>query len=257
MRPEGSATSWQSVRAHLREVHRHEVIVVLAMLVCSAVILNVGPFAKTSSRQADPVNGQTSSAQPPHAHPWVIADRMPETDDGVRPEATRSITLAPVVSAASDPVAPPPDEPAREAAQAQSDAPPATPVAQPVQLVTTPNAQTAEIAADHEAIAEAMTPAGIWAPNATACSLRDLRDGLLPTIIDTDGARAGDTLCTFKNRKQTENGWRVIAHCADAREHWTAVVHLTVKDRQLIWASNRGRQVYTRCAPDAVKTAAR
>jgi hypothetical protein len=98
---------------------------------------------------------------------------------------------------------------------------------------------------------------GVWVPDAGACSARNLRDGLLPTIINTDGAWAGETFCIFKNQKQTENGWRVAAHCSNPREHWTTDVRLTVKDNRLTWASKRGTQIYTRCAPDFMMAAAR
>jgi len=91
---------------------------------------------------------------------------------------------------------------------------------------------------------------GIWAPDMSSCSLRDFRQGLLPTIINTDGAWAGETFCTFKNQKQTDTGWRVVATCANSTEQWTTQVRLTVKGARLTWASKRGTQTYTRCTPD-------
>src|SRR5947199_329559 len=65
---------------------------------------------------------------------------------------------------------------------------------------------------------------GIWAPDSGTCSARNLREGLLPAIINTDGAWAGETFCTFKNQKQTDTEWRVVATCSNPRERWTANV---------------------------------
>lgn len=91
---------------------------------------------------------------------------------------------------------------------------------------------------------------GLWAPDASACSVRSFRQGLLPTIINTEGAWAGETFCMFKNRKTTESGWRVVAECSSGGDHWTTQVRLSLKGQRLIWESKRGRQVYTRCGPD-------
>jgi len=99
--------------------------------------------------------------------------------------------------------------------------------------------------------------AGIWAPDASACSARYFRDGTLPTIINADGAWAGETFCIFKNHKQTETGWRVVANCSNPHEHWTTEVNLTVKDNRLTWKSKRGAQAYARCGPDFRMAAAR
>jgi len=92
--------------------------------------------------------------------------------------------------------------------------------------------------------------AGVWVPDANTCSLRGFRDGLLPTIINNDGAWAGETFCLFKNRKQIASGWQVAADCAGDGKQWNVLVRLTLKGRHLIWESRHGRQVYTRCAPD-------
>ena len=89
---------------------------------------------------------------------------------------------------------------------------------------------------------------GVWAPG-NACSLRSFREGALPTIINPDGAWAGETFCFFKNQKHLESGWSVIANCSNAREQWTNLVHLTIKGDRLIWASKRGTQTYTRARP--------
>ena len=98
---------------------------------------------------------------------------------------------------------------------------------------------------------------GVWAPDASTCSIRNFREGLLATIINMDGAWAGDTFCIFQNRQQIETGWRVVAHCSKPGEQWTTHVRLTIKDDRLIWTSKRGTQAYTRCAPDFLMAGAR
>lgn len=94
------------------------------------------------------------------------------------------------------------------------------------------------------------TIVGVWAPDASPCTVRNFRDGFLPTIINTDGAWAGDTFCMFRNQKKIETGWGVLADCSNSRDRWTAPVRMTVKGDRLIWASKRGVQVYTRCTRD-------
>lgn len=91
---------------------------------------------------------------------------------------------------------------------------------------------------------------GIWAPDASSCSLQNFKEGLLPTVINFDGASAGDTFCGFKNQSQTEAGWRVDAVCSNKQEQWTTKVHLIVKGDRLVWKSKRGSQTYTRCMND-------
>ena len=91
-----------------------------------------------------------------------------------------------------------------------------------------------------------MSFVGIWATDARACSALD-RSGFLLTVIDTDGARAGETLCTFESKRQTKLGWDVVARCSNSHERWTANVSLSVKDNRLSWKSQRGTQTYLRC----------
>ena len=91
-----------------------------------------------------------------------------------------------------------------------------------------------------------MSFVGIWAADARGCSALD-RSGFLLTVIDTDGARAGETLCTFENKRQTKLGWDVVARCSNSHERWTANVSLSVKDNRLSWKSQRGTQTYLRC----------
>jgi hypothetical protein len=98
---------------------------------------------------------------------------------------------------------------------------------------------------------------GIWAPDAGTCSARSFRDGVLPTVVNSEVAWAGETFCLFARRKESEAGWRVVAKCSTARERWTSNVRLTVADNRLTWTSERGTQVYTRCAPDLLMADAR
>jgi hypothetical protein len=91
---------------------------------------------------------------------------------------------------------------------------------------------------------------GVWAPDASSCSLQSFRDGLLPTVINLEGASAGDTFCSFKNQQQMQTGWRVDALCSNKRERWSARVHLSVNGDRLIWRSQRGSQSYARCTSD-------
>src|SRR5262252_3752336 len=91
-----------------------------------------------------------------------------------------------------------------------------------------------------------MSFVGIWAADARACSALD-RSGFLLTVIDTDGARAGETLCAFESKRQTKLGWDVVAKCSNSHERWTANVSLSVKDNRLSWNSQRGTKTYLRC----------
>jgi hypothetical protein len=95
------------------------------------------------------------------------------------------------------------------------------------------------------------TIVGVWAPEPGSCSARNLRDGVLPAVISTHGARAGETSCVFKSQRQAERDWRVVANCRNPHENWTTNVRLTVRGDRLVWTSNRGTQAYTRCRPNA------
>jgi NAD(P)H-flavin reductase/ferredoxin len=92
--------------------------------------------------------------------------------------------------------------------------------------------------------------AGVWAPDASACSARQNRKRLIPAVITADGASAGDTFCAFKKKRPTETGMDVVADCTNANRQWTARVRLTVNGNRLVWASERGTQAYFRCEPN-------
>jgi hypothetical protein len=141
-------------------------------------------------------------------------------------------------------------EPAREADAAAEPAPPTDAPAQPrapppAQAIDGEN----EAAPPRHDAKPHSRPAivGVWVPQPGPCSARTLREGVLPAVISTNGARAGETSCVFTQQKQTTEDWRMRANCSNPHESWTTNVRLSVKDDRLIWTSKRGTQVYTRC----------
>jgi hypothetical protein len=120
-----------------------------------------------------------------------------------------------------------------------------------VEPVSSPDLRGAPASMPTHAVVE-----GVWAPG-TACSLHNFREGFLPTVINADGAWAGETFCIFKNKRQIDTGWTLTASCSNAREQWTTRVRLTIVGDRLIWASKRGTQAYSRCAPDFLIAEAR
>jgi hypothetical protein len=138
-----------------------------------------------------------------------------------------------------------------------SDAPAQPPASDPeprVSLPVRPDAMEGEIPVpppQHDLrMPDRPAIAGVWVPEPGSCSDRNSRERMLPAVISTRGARAGDTSCVFKSQKQTERDWRMLASCSNPHENWTTSVRLTVKGDRLIWTSKRGIQTYTRCRPD-------
>jgi hypothetical protein len=234
-----------------RTLHLHGLATAAAMLTCGAIVLNVGPFANTIGKAPDTAaagNSRVASSKerPSPATPmarWDV-DLHRSRPVAVEPEfAARmaapihpisfAVAFADPAPAASLPVEPTgvgevedkavPHESVEQAAHISSD-------------------QTSEIAKD--------AIVGVWAPG--SCSARDFREGLLPTVINTEGAWAGETFCLFSKRKQVDTGWTVVAKCSNAQERWTSHVRLTVSDNRLTWTSRRGTQTYARCAPDVL-----
>jgi hypothetical protein len=261
------------------------------MLICAAVVLNVGPFAKAPSINglSGPTGDQAAPAimeQPtimgqPNGSgsiPWQEVDvRIPldrsqsavEPDDVSAP--TRSLTQQSSLSIGE--IATLESQPARqedeggrvEGKPAQQDAGSAAPAtqSQPDHASSTQpqadHASSTQPQPDHASsdLMKRDTIVGVWAPDAGTCSARSFRDGVLPTVINTDGAWAGDTFCMFTKQKRTETGWMVVAKCSKPGERWTSNVRLTVNENRLTWTSKRGTQAYTRCAPDVLMAQAR
>jgi hypothetical protein len=118
----------------------------------------------------------------------------------------------------------------------------------------------AETSDDHPALAPS-TPAsspvaapepaypftGIWVANDKACTPQLNREGYLPTIINDQGAWAGETTCAFKSLKGRGSTFIASAVCSDPHKSWQVQVRLTVDGRRLTWKSRSGSRVYTRC----------
>jgi hypothetical protein len=92
---------------------------------------------------------------------------------------------------------------------------------------------------------------GVWGGDSTACSSQNKRR-LIPTIIDQEGARAGETVCKFEKMKEVADGWKMVASCSNPRERWTSNVQLKLRDDRLTWTSKRGSQSYVRCSPGVI-----
>ncbi len=245
-----------------RVIHLHRLATAGAMLTCVAVVLNVGPFAKAPKIGSlpDSATGEAAGAITEQSVASTSTPRL-EIDAPTQSDYLQSAMGAADVS---EPIRPPIESASISVVE----------VAHPASQSTAPKEADDEIQAEppRQDLAAAVQPpaddanpdlmktatiVGVWAPDAGTCSARNFRAGVLPAVINADGAWAGETFCAFKNRKQTETGWRVVAKCSNPREHWTANVRLTVHDNRLTWTSKRGTQIYTRCAPDVLMAEAR
>jgi hypothetical protein len=241
--PWWNALSRFTLRA--RSVRWHEPTTAGALLTCLAVVLNVGPFGGSSQRDAALATTEQFFAP-------ALSDRS-QAGAGTRSVGSPSGVVAPDVSARFRPVT--------ELSSILDNAF-ARMVFQPVSPKDTdPEIPADTTRQDRETSGAATRPlapiVGVWAPDSGACSARQFREGVLPTIISTDGAWAGETFCAFRKQKQTETGWKVLASCSNPRGQWKTEVRLTVSDNRLKWTSKRGTQVYSRCATGFQMAAAR
>jgi len=220
----------------------HGLATATALLTCFAVVLHPGLFASAPKREA-----ARTIAQPQMsgltAEPGADVARV-ESSEPVRAETE----AVPQTSAA---VAPP-------ASRSEPQAPPAVVLAS-FELASSSDQSAPATTRSEQAPEPVSSPSlvGVWAPNASGCSAQGFRKGLLPTIINTEGAWAGSTSCLFKKRDETESGWSVLAHCSNARERWTARIQLSVKGDQLLWTSKQGTQTYARCTSNFLVAATR
>jgi hypothetical protein len=235
-----------------RTIHRHGLATAGAMLTCLAVILNIGPFAGTAEKAAKTPSVDAASR--------VAAEHDRATGPGARWHADFRPHHTPAEPEFAERMAaligPSPftvgmAETALVASPAVALKSAGEPEGTP-QALAEPGMQEPAIQVSADQGGEQARDAiiGVWAPG--SCAARDFREGLLPTIINTEGAWAGETFCLFSKRKQIEAGWTVVAKCTNARERWTSHVRLTVSENRLTWTSQRGTQAYSRCAPDVL-----
>jgi hypothetical protein len=274
-------------------VHLHRLATAGAMLICIAIVLNVGPFAKAPKIDSLPDTAIREAAQATTERPVASISVLQLEIGAPNPDQRQSTVGVADVSESITPLTQPASVSVLEAAPQSAMG--AADVCEPIKLSTEPaSISVAEVAAsasqpataknadgevqsnlpqqDLAAAVPAAQPSGdqvnpdlmkgpaivgVWAPDAGTCSARDFREGMLPAVINADGAWAGDTFCVFEDKKQTETAWSVVAKCSNPREHWTAKVRLTVHNNRLTWTSRRGTQVYTRCAPDVLMADAR
>jgi hypothetical protein len=215
--------------------HSHGLAAAGAMSICVAIVLNAGPFAK-------PPNAGLPVALAGQAVPSVMgkvngsALMAPEEVTARDPQV---FELAAQQTSVSEPISTPPQPSPPPVDITPALAPPAP------AMQSDPDRQNAERAAI----------VGVWAPDAGTCSVRDFRDGVLPTVITNEGAWAGEAFCIFTKRTEMEKGWRAVAKCSTPRESWTAHIRLKINDNRLIWTSERGTQAYSRCGPDVLMAA--
>jgi len=227
-----------------------------AMVVCVAIVLNVGPFSKTPNT-ALPVAfaGQAGRAVMPEESesklvataeiavrdPQVVAVRDPQVFE-----------LAAQQKSVAEPLSASLQDAEHKSAEAISVS--IQPLPDPVEIAPSSAAPAAQGDRDRQN-AERAAIVGVWAPDAGTCSVRDFRDGVLPTVITNEGAWAGEAFCIFTKRTEIDKGWRAVAKCSTPRESWTAHVRLRINDNRLIWTSERGTQAYSRCGPDVLLAA--
>jgi hypothetical protein len=90
---------------------------------------------------------------------------------------------------------------------------------------------------------------GIWALDAKACSARHEANEFIPLVLANNRARAGEASCSFRSKREVDEGWEISAQCANPGESWTAQIRLTVAEARLTWTSERGTEQYVWCGP--------
>jgi hypothetical protein len=88
---------------------------------------------------------------------------------------------------------------------------------------------------------------GTWGPTADACGAPARRHGYLQATITPERARAGDTVCSFRDTHRAGNAWAMAAVCSDRDRRWSSHVRLSVDGDRLTWTSAWGTSVYIRC----------
>lgn len=89
--------------------------------------------------------------------------------------------------------------------------------------------------------------AGTWGPTTAACGAKSRRRGYIPAVLTAEGAKAGRTLCHFRNGRRDGIAWAVAADCSERGRRWTSQVRLLVDGDRLTWTSAKGSSFYVRC----------
>ena len=92
---------------------------------------------------------------------------------------------------------------------------------------------------------------GVWGPSPVACGQRQRRRGFLPATITEEGAKAGRTICRFRNHRRDGAAWTMAADCSERGRRWTSQVRLVVDQERLTWSSPKGLANYIRCGRKA------
>ncbi|CAA2099298.1 hypothetical protein MBUL_00076 [Methylobacterium bullatum] len=125
---------------------------------------------------------------------------------------------------------------------------PAQPGLRPVALRQDP-----EVAPRTDVVTAASPPiepaayVGLWGPNESACGRGARRRGYIAARITESGARAGNTVCTFRDGRRIGANWSVSASCSDGGRRWSSQVRLLVDGNRLTWSSAKGDASYVRC----------
>lgn len=88
---------------------------------------------------------------------------------------------------------------------------------------------------------------GVWGPTTEACGAPARRHGYIQATITPERARAGNTVCSFRDAHRAGNAWAMAADCSDRDRRWSSQVRLVVDGDRLTWTSAWGSSAYVRC----------
>lgn len=86
---------------------------------------------------------------------------------------------------------------------------------------------------------------GGWAAAASDCNAEGTG---VPLIITPRNAETSGGSCQFNSVQRDGAAWKIKAKCAVAGKSWIANIRLTSNGNHLTWSSERGTEVYVRCA---------
>jgi len=206
--------------------------VVAAALITTACLAAAGGFLLVSTPATTVEPARQAEAGPP------IGDAARPPQELVQAASASDGEPPPEIAGAADP----PAEPGPSAPDLPAEVGPAEEIGAAEPPASHPTPPRRDLALGEPAYA------GVWGPSEAACSPRMNRRGLLPAVIDSDGAWAGDTSCAFSSGRRTGGGWTFAAMCSDGRKRWKTTVRLQVAGDRLVWTSRKGAQAYVRCS---------